>query len=142
MTESFRFKFFPRHFSPTRLRASRSGTSRGEETMGGGKNILLRPAAPQGSDQTVKPRPQGPRLQPHGPQGSDQTVKPRPQGPRLQPHGPPPKQPHQPTLNRLTSRPTLNRSLWGGPCVGVTRQWLRQPMGIQVVASAPKRRPM
>jgi hypothetical protein len=62
--------------------------------------ILLRQASPQGSDQTVKKRPRGPQLEPYG--------------------SPPfPRPSNQPTLNRQTRLPTLSRSPWGNPCVGV-----------------------
>ncbi len=55
------------------------------------------------------------------PQGSDQTVKPRPWGLLLEPYVSPPypRPSNQPTLNRPTRHPILNCSPWGNPCVGV-----------------------
>jgi hypothetical protein len=56
-------------------------------------------------------------------QGSDQTVKPRPRGPLQQQHGPPPNQPYQPTLDRLTNHPPYTTHsgvvpAWGLPGSG------------------------
>ncbi len=68
-----------------------------------------------------KPLPNTYFIEKASPQGSDQTVKPRPRGPQLEPYCSPPypSPSNQPTLNRPTRLPTLCRSPWGNPCVGV-----------------------